>query len=486
MTNTKTYNILTDKDLSFSITGNADTATKLGTATVGGSNQPIYLNAGTATAVSWYYNSCTINGGNKANYPWHRFATCTTGTGQWVDKTVIIIIHSRFDGGGYGMVKLSLRTNATNAAKSTSAVWIYRKGFAVDDIKISAPTKTTGTDETINAYIKCSTYPRRIAYILEGSNIGWNLVSSNEPNDTTTSDKKGGIEINASVSGNNATDGATVSYANSAGSADTATALGSNAGGTEQPIYFNEGKPAATSYSLKANISNSTAGYMAYYSADRTITGISNIRATSAGSFSVFPVGGSYRDGIRIHARTTDNTWSAVILCGADNTGDTGTSANTWFIGNNNGNLYFGRNGTGSSGTFLRCVDNVWAWNGTASGSISGNAATATTASACSGNAATATSATTCSYPQGFVSRTTSSGWGNTTGTHVTGWSYTGSCEIAFLANNPSSGKLSVKVDGRYYGNEGNYPAMLMRNENSYWGICDPDAANNVWIRTTT
>ena len=225
------------------LTGTADVASKLGTATVGGANRPIYLNAGTATAVSWYHNSCTISGGNQANYPWHRFAYCATGTGNYTDKSVIVILHGRFDGGQYGMVKLSMRTNSAGAAKSTSAVWIYRKGFAVDDIKISAPTKTTGTDETISAYIKCGTYPRRIAYILEGSNLGWALVSSNEPSDTTASDKKGGTEINASVSGNNATDGTTVSYANSAGSASSATTATNVAwtGITSNPgIYTND------------------------------------------------------------------------------------------------------------------------------------------------------------------------------------------------------------------------------------------------------
>lgn len=196
------------------LTGTADVASKLGTANVGHASRPIYLAAGVPTATTWYHSSCSISGGNKANYPWHRFAYCTTGTGNYTDKSVIIILHSRFDGGQYGMVKLSMRTNSAGASKSTSAVWIYRKGFAADDIKISAPTQTTGTDETISAYIRCSTYPRRIAYILEGSNLGWALVSSNEPNDTTASDKKGGTEINASVSGNNATDGTTVAYLN--------------------------------------------------------------------------------------------------------------------------------------------------------------------------------------------------------------------------------------------------------------------------------
>lgn len=183
------------------------------------------------------------------------------------------------------MVKLSIRTNASRAAKSTSAVWIYRKGFAVDDIKISAPAKTTGTDETINAYIKCGTYPRGIAYILEGSNLGWSLVSSNEPNDTTASDKKGGTEINASVSGHDATDGATVSYANSAGSsgsctgnAATATALGTNAGNANTPVYFTGGKPSACNNKLGAQSAN---GYWGMGSADNAFNVW--IRTTSLG-----------------------------------------------------------------------------------------------------------------------------------------------------------------------------------------------------------
>ena len=94
--------------------------------------------------------------------------------------------------------------------------------------------------------------------------------------------------------------------------------------------------------------------------------------------------------------------------------------------------------------------------------------------------------ADTCTYPLGFSSRSTGVTWGNTIGTTITSWndSAGGSCD--WRMNNPSSGKMSLKVDGRFYGNEGTYPAMLMRNENSYWGLCDPDAANNVWIRTTT
>ena len=296
------------------VTGNASTATtssKLGTSDVGNSTRGIYLNDGVATALSWYPNYCTINGGNTANYPWHRFATCTTGTGQWVDRDVIVAIRSRYIDGPYGIVKLSVRTNATNAAMNCSATWIIRYGFAVGDVIItptSGSTKT-GTDTRFNAYIKCATYPRRYAYILEGSNNGWSLVSSNEVNDTTATDPKTSTEVNKSVTGTIATDGGIVNHAN-----------------------------------------------------------------------------------------------------GAD----------------------------------------------------------------------------TCSYPAGFTSRSTGVTWGNTTGTSFTSWNTTNSGAIDFRYDNPSTGKLSIKVDGRFYFNEGNTPAAGLKSANSYWGLTGPDGEDNIWIRGTS
>ena len=94
--------------------------------------------------------------------------------------------------------------------------------------------------------------------------------------------------------------------------------------------------------------------------------------------------------------------------------------------------------------------------------------------------------ATTCSYPAGFTGRGTGATWGNQVGTSLTYWNTTNGGCIDFRYDNPSSGKVSIKVDGRFYGNEGTYPTMLMRSENGYWGLCDPDATNSVWIRTTT
>lgn len=248
------------------------------------------------------------------------------------------------------------------------------------------------------------------------------------------------------------------------------------------------------------------------------------------------PAATSYGEGIRIHMAS--NNWCTIALCGTDNTGDTGTSANTWSIHNNSGNFYISRNNS-SGGSGLRCVSNMWsvADMSTSSAAYStaalqireynhGGAQTDNWQTAprlgfhwsnrnaaqigmasngylyeCPGTGTTfyklmyesgtwgisiTGNATTCSYPLGFSSRGTGETWGNTTGTGIANWGTSTGGSIAFRNDNPSSGKLSIKVDGRFYGNEGTYPTMLMRNENGYWGLCDPDAANNVWIRTTT
>lgn len=65
----------------------------------------------------------------------------------------------------------------------------------------------------------------------------------------------------------------------SAGHADTAAALESNAGGGEQPIYFTGGKPVATSYALKATVNAaSVKNTFAYYSDTHAISSYPRIR----------------------------------------------------------------------------------------------------------------------------------------------------------------------------------------------------------------
>ena len=94
------------------------------------------------------------------------------------------------------------------------------------------------------------------------------------------------------------------------------------------------------------------------------------------------------------------------------------------------------------------------------------------------GNADSAT------IPLGFASRNTNATWGNQTGTTITCWDQSSGGSVEFRRNNPSNGKLSIKVNGRFYGNEGSYPAMLIRWRNNYWGLGNPDGDDSDWIRT--
>ena len=73
---------------------------------------------------------------------------------------------------------------------------------------------------------------------------------------------------------------------------------------------------------------------------------------------------GNWNEGIRIHEF---NNWATIALCSSDNTGDTGTSANTWSIHNNKGNFYITRNGSNSSSSaILSCINNSWSINNNA------------------------------------------------------------------------------------------------------------------------
>lgn len=76
------------------------------------------------------------------------------------------------------------------------------------------------------------------------------------------------------------------------------------------------------------------------------------------GCLSLFPSNSNFREGIRIHS---NGSWSDILLCGDDNTGDSGTSTNSWFLGNNNGNFYITRNGSGTSThSYLASISNNW------------------------------------------------------------------------------------------------------------------------------
>ena len=85
--------------------------------------------------------------------------------------------------------------------------------------------------------------------------------------------------------------------------------------------------------------------------------------------------------------------------------------------------------------------------------------------------------------PYGFSSFDSKPTWGNTTGTSIACWNDASGGSIDFRKDNPASGKLSIKVDGRVYVNEGTNPVLSAEHNNNYWGMRTPDGGND-WIRT--
>lgn len=76
-------------------------------------------------------------------------------------------------------------------------------------------------------------------------------------------------------------------------------------------------------------------------------------------------------------------------------------------------------------------------------------------ASTFNGTANWASGSTYANYLYGFNERKTSQTWGNQTGTFITGMQDSNGGTIAFRKDNPTSGQLSVIINGRYYQREG-------------------------------
>lgn len=220
--------------------GSANSAVKLATErTVSNTEDFVmsfsYDGSANSNASLRYYNS-RISIGNTNNYPYHRFAKIDTQTSSYIDKTSTFLITQDYNGGGWGVVRISLRTNNSSYVSTVEAKWLVRCGLDVDCIQIGLYNVFGKT--YADAFFKTSgTYTGTVIRNLASGARGnisrtWILTDSAEANSTTTSDKKTSTESYASTSAAATTlhsqaytsvvvasDGGTVSYANSAGNA---------------------------------------------------------------------------------------------------------------------------------------------------------------------------------------------------------------------------------------------------------------------------
>lgn len=77
------------------------------------------------------------------------------------------------------------------------------------------------------------------------------------------------------------------------------------------------------------------------------------------GSIHIHSNGSSYNESIRIHPSSAG--WHAIVLCGTDNTGDSGVSTNTWGIYGNSGTIYINK-GSSSSASSARAMGTSTGW----------------------------------------------------------------------------------------------------------------------------
>ena len=253
-------------------------AAKLTTArTVSGGSDIVldfkYDGSGNSTANIGFY-SCRHFVGNTNNYPFHRFAKLENLTGAYTDRTMLVYITQDYNCGGFGICRLSVRTNNSSSASTVEAKWLVRSGLSADFVQVAIYNVYGKT--YADAFIKTNgTYAGTTVRSLSSgsratSGRTWTLVNSNEVDGTTATDKKtssecwktiaeAGTAIHKQVysSSASATDNgyaASAGTANSAasctGNSASATKLTSSAGSAIQPVYFKDGKPVAGTYTL--------------------------------------------------------------------------------------------------------------------------------------------------------------------------------------------------------------------------------------------
>lgn len=185
----------------------ADEASKLSVERTVSGGSDILLNykydgSGDSTAEVGFY-ACNAQVGNKNNYPFHRFAKIDLTSANYEDWTTTLYISQGYNQGGFGICRISLRTNGIGVNSQAEVKWLCRNGLSADFVQI-------GIDHTISAthadaFIKvnaayASTTIRAIASESRGEiERTWTLVNSYEVNNTDTSTKRGSLECYKSI-----------------------------------------------------------------------------------------------------------------------------------------------------------------------------------------------------------------------------------------------------------------------------------------------
>ena len=280
--------------------GAANSANKLSAARTvsGGTDITLSFNydgSGNSNANIGYYSS-SASVGDSNNYPFHRFAKLDTITASYSDKSTTFFISQDYNGGGFGIVRIVLRTNNSSSVSSVEVKWLVRCGLSADSVQVGlynvfGKTYADAFFKTGGSY--AGTYFRAIASGARGgASRTWVLINSSEASGTSATNAKTSTECYATIAAagtalhNQAytgivsgTDGGTASYANSAGSANS-VAWG-NVSGRPSSMPASD-VPAWAKAASKPSYSKSEVGLG---NVDNTADSAKSVKyATSAGS----------------------------------------------------------------------------------------------------------------------------------------------------------------------------------------------------------
>lgn len=222
--------------------GVANSAAKLSTTRTvsGGTDITMSFNyngsSNSSANIGFYGSAASV--GDKNNYPFHRFAKLDTIASSYSDRSTTFFISQDYSGGGFGIVRIVLRTNNNSSVSSVEVKWLVRCGLNADSVQVGlynvfGKTYADAFFKTGGSY--AGTYFRAIASGARGNATRtWVMINSSEVSGTTTTDAKTSTECYVTIAAagtklhNQAytnivsgTDSGTASYANSAGSANS-------------------------------------------------------------------------------------------------------------------------------------------------------------------------------------------------------------------------------------------------------------------------
>lgn len=190
-----------------SLNGNASTASKWQTArtvTMKGFSDCSFSIDGSAN-VSFDHKPYNFHlyVDNKNNYPWHRIAKIGPITAFYQDKEVTLLLSQGYDGGKWGIIRITLRTNSTGTVSTAHVEWLNRRAFSRTDVKIGLYNASGETYADV--FLKANgSYSSVTGLVLTQGGRGtlgrtWTLVNSSEVNNTTTTDKLTSTECWTSI-----------------------------------------------------------------------------------------------------------------------------------------------------------------------------------------------------------------------------------------------------------------------------------------------